>query len=186
MELTASIFTSVERTIADRLSIYRGGPYHVGCYLDSQGRLQISVEGTVDGNRIGYAWSIDRQEIEACDEATFTRLVEFYAERHFERPLVEYLRSHPAPARTIPQYGSVNVNVDGVRFEGVESINYGAVNAPMSRLITPFDRWQVFRQMIDTSQAYTIPAGSLVEWIEPKPEPIRVSRYQALAEEWFS
>jgi len=170
MELTQAIITGVERTIAERLSIYRGGPYTVRCDLDSRG-LQIGVEGLVDYHRVGYAWTIDHHEIEACNEATFARLVQVYAERHFERPLVEYLRNHPAPVpapRTLPSYGTFNVDVGAINLRGVD---WSAVfsRAGLSDFI-PVDR--------------DVKPGDVVTL--PTPDPERLSRYQLIGAEWLS
>jgi len=186
MELTPEVIATVERTIADRLSIYRGGPYTVRCDLDSRG-LQIGVEGLVDYHRVGYAWAILRHEIEACDEATFAGLVQVCAERRFERPLVEYLRNHPAP-RTLPNRSTVNFDIGPITFSGESWMNFGdVVSRSMTRTIER-QHDQLVTATIDSDECDRCHGdgfeGCMCEIDTPEPE--RVSRYQLLAAEWLS
>jgi hypothetical protein len=186
MELTPEVISTIEQTIRDRISIYRGGPYTIESRL-SLGRDLVITLSFIDAQRWETSYAIARSEIENHTPASLGQVVDWIAVRIFESQLQEYLRAHPAPASQVVNgraynWGSVRVNIDGQRFEGVTSIDYTDYTEIDPGLGPTPDAWGVFGDLISQTNreiAATLPPNTVVEVIEPKI--VRTSRYQLLA-----
>jgi hypothetical protein len=176
MELTETLITTIEITIADLLSIYRGAPYTVGIRRGPGNYLEVTVSGNDYGNgyRIGslggLSHILDRFSIEQIPEVAFAGYVQGLAAT-IERQLATYLRGHPAPAPA-PRNTDYRIDLDPLpnyRDWGTYRNTISAADNAITQAIIG----QRVTQAITNETAITVTV--------PELEPVRTSRYQLLA-----